>query len=181
MAGNYLYSDFKNKFKTIFIHEAPGWEFPCDDLTFNLHLHGSSKGLLTPDRQAKQGPHVCAQKSCPRGDQHLRVRGSVRGYGVFLTPAATHASQRDTVTRQQSSHAGLAGFGRVVLPFALRGLILASAEFPMLTDSPHRMLLTDCGLWIGLQWDAGPVRTKKNDDAIQNIETGLDKVRRPWQ
>lgn len=82
------------------LYMKPLGEFPRNDLTFNLHLHGNSRGLLTPDRQARQGPHVCAQKSCPRGDQHLRVRGSVRGYGVFLTPVATHASQQDTVTRQ---------------------------------------------------------------------------------
>lgn len=53
--------------------------------------------------------------------------------------------------RHSDQTTGLAGFGRVVLPFDLRGLIIARDEFPILADGPNRMLSTDQGLWVKLQ------------------------------
>lgn len=110
------------------------------------------------------------KRAVPHGDTHSTVWKCQRLWGILDTSVSTHASQQDTMTRQQSYHAGLVGFGRVVLPFDLQGLIIARIEFLILVDGPHRMLLTD-RLWVKLQKNVGPVMTKINEDAIQNKES----------
>lgn len=83
------------------------------------------------------------------------------------------------MTRQQSSHAGLAGFGRVVLPSDIWGLIIARPVFPMLADGPCK----NAGSRPGPVGKAA-VRLGSNEDQKGKkmpFRGGLDRVRGLWQ
>lgn len=80
--------------KNIFIHEATGWEVPDNNLTFNLQLCRSSRGLLI---DGLGRGHMCVPKrAVPCGDEHSGVGRSVTGYGVFLTLLLPHTPVNET-------------------------------------------------------------------------------------
>lgn len=92
---------------------------------------------------------MCApERAVPRGALGSRVTGSVGSSGVFLTPLLPHTSQRDTMTRQLSSHVGLVGLARLALPFDLSGLIIVRPAYGL--------LITDPRWWLKLKKGQGP-------------------------
>lgn len=76
------------------------------------------------------------------------------------------------MTRQQLSHAGLAGFGRVVL--VIQGCVSQSLQMSP-TNAVNRLLPMDK--------TAARLGTSGlgNEDAIQNIAVGLDRVKGLWK
>lgn len=132
------------------------WHFQLSvarqSLTFNLHVRVNSGGLLTLDRWAKQGPHVCARKNCPPWGWTLQCQEAI---GYFRHHCCqTRLSVRRCDQTMVVSCWSVGGF--VFWPL---GLIIAITVF----------LIFAAGLQNALT-RLGPVRT--------NIQSGMKNIKR---